>query len=390
MMGHFGKAKDSRWSVALLMLSLLLNLALGFGWMGQDAERLQISEPIAAFDGSVEERQSTPMCYSDWFDDTDATIVQALSEGELTSEESRDLMVFLINERYQEDKERILRISDSWLTLDEISEEGLKRFEELQAREEVRRKLLEEVMSKPWAEVDLEFGWSRRGHFYMFCAVNTSLAKSMIPKLNSIVVDGLRNAGIVKASPFGIITADHIAAMNDLVGKREARMRTLLSEADFQSYFMPLIANNVYDVWGPKERFGRELTDAESDGLLKLLMPEHPLNHTFGYREDLDRKSLPKSVMPQVRDLVGDGTFSNLLKNQSPDLNWEGDLHLHIYDLEQQFRDECSAQGTNPLSPPSELLERYLRTVSDVLGDEFSAFIATDQGAWLNPEFAAE
>jgi hypothetical protein len=254
-------------ATALLTLSLVANGVLGY-------QRMQSSETAA---GATPADQAGVIEYDKWLKASGTVPIAQSDHAGLTDQESRDLSVHRINENFREAAGSLMQITDPWLTLDEIYSEGTSRFDQLTDAEQQRRNALEEVTGKPWAEVDLEHSWSRRTHFYMACALNTGLKKKQVQKLTSIVAAGFRDAAFAKAHPLGLTTDQNIEAVNEQVERREREMRALLTAEQFVTYFKPLIANNVYDVWGPKERFGRDLTEDEDSRLLEILMPEHPL-----------------------------------------------------------------------------------------------------------------
>ena len=378
----------SPWQIlfALLIISLAFNVLLSLRFFRSDSHNSADSVESIFEERSDDDSHLTSVSLptlNESITDTGRPGLESLMEAGLTREESVNILVSLINTRYEDEKKELLTIRDPMLTTDEIYVEGQKRFVQLAEADRRRRHALEAATGGSWTRADFDVGWSKPGLFFLVSGVLATSEIEKVPDISNTVISALRDITFANSDPFDIKRPANAAALKKILIRQEREMRAVLSGAEIQEYFKPLVSMTFYDVFGMQRRFGRELSEKENDRLLTLLAPELPLS-LFDESSGLTGRGLPERVMPEIRKVVGENSFAHHLKAVS-ELDRSSQVHLQVFDIEQQFKAECENSGASLESPPQDLLESYHESMAALLGEDLPKYIVSPRGAWLTP-----
>jgi hypothetical protein len=231
----------------------------------------------------------------------------------LTDMEARHLGAAQINSEFEHAKNQLRRIDDPWLTLDEIHAESVERYRLIREAEMRRREELEALTGQNWTVADLDSSWGKVEFLLTFSGIRGGLTPDETRAMKSLIIEGAREVNFIKSTPFQSTTPSHAIAIAELVAAQEEKMRGQVGEDKFINFFKPWVMMTVEDVWSMEDRFGRPLNNDESDAIVELLMPEHPLAEIIG-KSVVSSRNLPDAILPQVRELVDEEAFASLMK----------------------------------------------------------------------------
>ena len=129
-----GNGVKTEFGITLLALSFALNASLLL-----QAHKQRGIDRAESNSAPIVLHRKPSRNYDQWLSADAGIVSESLQKADLTREESQNLAILMINERFQEKEGALLRIDDPWLTLDEIYDEGTARIEALREAELERR-----------------------------------------------------------------------------------------------------------------------------------------------------------------------------------------------------------------------------------------------------------
>lgn len=341
---------------------------------------------------NLSERESTPV-RKHWDANADmviragerenfAELTVRLRNAGFTDAEIGNVIWARIDEAYRAKVRELLRL-DPFLTLDKRWQAQRDRIEELTELEKWRREAIEQISGgRSWQEMDFNASWSKLALLHLISAAGIVGSEPEVRRLNEIIVEGASEATLFNLHPLGVKTPENLAGMKELISSSQDELQTLLGKDRYDSFFEPFVRVQLEDVWSLEERFGRPLSEEETEQVLETLTPPNPLGIVFGFGPDLSGRNFPDESLPAIREIVGDEAFVSVLEQQMPSLDVPVETRLGLFEIQDAVRRNMEIFHEGNGGAPN--LEDYRNAAARLLtAEQMEIYANSPRGEWL-------